>query len=91
MSESVWKKFFLAWPADMPRRGVLVTSFGDQISFAGFMTSEAFLLIERATPDAVGARSVVFAYDQVLALKITEVVKSKSFRAIGFEGEPPKG
>ncbi len=55
MTESVWKKFFLGWPADMPRRGILVTAFGDQIPFAGFMTSEALLLIERATPDAVGA------------------------------------
>jgi hypothetical protein len=55
------------------------------------MTSEAFLLVERTTPDALGARSVVFAYDQVVALKITEVLKPKSLRAIGFEGEPPKG
>ena len=91
MTESVWKKFFLGWPADMPRRGILVTSFGDQIPFAGFMTSEAFLLVERTTPDALGARSVVLAYDHVVALKITEVLKSKSLRAIGFEGEPPKG
>ncbi len=91
MIDNVWKKFFLNWPADMPRRGILVTSFGDQIPFAGFMTSEALLLIERATPDAVGARSLVFAYDQVVAVKITEVVKSKSLRALGFEGEPPKG
>ena len=91
MTESAWKKLFLSWPADMPRRGILVASFGDQIPFAGFMTSESFLLVERATPDAVGARSVVLAYGQILAVKITEVVKSKSLRAIGFEGEPPKG
>jgi hypothetical protein len=91
MTESVWKKFFLGWPADMPRRGILVASFGDQVPFAGFMTSEAFLLVERATPDAVGARLVVLPYDQILAVKITEVVKSKSLRAIGFEGEAPKG
>jgi hypothetical protein len=90
MTESIWKKFFLNWPADMPRRGILVTAFGDQIPFSGFLTSEAFLLVERTTPDAVGARSIVFAYDQVLAVKITDVVKPRSLRAIGFEGEPPR-
>ena len=90
MTESIWKKFFLNWPADMPRRGILVTAFGDQIPFSGFLTSEAFLLVERTTPDAVGARSIVFAYDQVLAVKITEVVKPRSLRAIGFADEPPR-
>ncbi|OHB66799.1 MAG: hypothetical protein A2V70_17680 [Planctomycetes bacterium RBG_13_63_9] len=81
-----WKDFFGNWPGDMPRRGVLVTSFDEQILFTGFLTSASFLLIERRAPDSVGGRMVMLPYDKISALKVTEVVKLKAFRAIGFEG-----
>ncbi|HEY4760706.1 MAG TPA: hypothetical protein VIH42_09010 [Thermoguttaceae bacterium] len=85
-----WKTFFLSWPVDLSRRGIVVTSFNEQISFSAFWTSEDFLLLERQTPDSQGARSVVVPYEQLLALKITDVVKAKHFKAIGFEGMPSK-
>ena len=90
-SSSGWKDFFRNWPARVPRRGVLVTSFDEQIPFDGFFTSETFLLIERRAPDSLGARMVVLGYDKVTALKITEVVKPKAFRSMGFEGSLPSG
>jgi hypothetical protein len=37
-------------------------------------------------PDSLGARSVVVPYNQILALKIVDVVKPKHFQAVGFEG-----
>jgi hypothetical protein len=85
-----WGDFFAHWPIDLPRRGILVTSFNEQISFSTFSTSANFLMLERQTPDAQGARSVVVPYDEVLALKIVDVVKPKHFRAAGFEVAPPK-
>ena len=69
----------------MPRRGVLVTSFGEQIPFASFATSPDLLLIERRAPDTVGARTVLMAYQEITAVKIIDVVKVKSFAALGFE------
>jgi hypothetical protein len=90
VSSSHWKDFFCKWPDVMPRRGVLVTSFGEQVPFAGFMTSETFLLVERQTPDTLGARMLVFAYEEIAALKIVEVVKPKLFSSLGFEGELPQ-
>ena len=75
----------------MARRGVLVTTFGEQIPFAGFSTSDAFLLVERPAPDTVGTRMLVLPYEQIAALKITEVIKPKVLRAAGFEGPPAKG
>jgi hypothetical protein len=65
---------------------MIVTSFNEQIIFSAFWTSENFLFIERQTPDPMGARSIVLPYDQILALKIVDVVKAKQFRAAGFEG-----
>ncbi|MGA2060840.1 MAG: hypothetical protein ABSG67_10195 [Thermoguttaceae bacterium] len=85
-----WGEFFLRWPADLPRRGILVTAFNEQISFSNFWTSGNFLLLERQTPDSLGARSVVVPYNQILALKIVDVVKAKQFKAVGFEGVSSK-
>ena len=81
-----WGEFFIHWPADLPRRGIIVTSFNEQISFSTFWTSGNFLYLERQTPDSLGARSVVVPYNQILALKIVDVVKAKQFKVAGFEG-----
>jgi hypothetical protein len=85
-----WGEFFTHWPIDLQRRGILVTSFNEQISFSTFFTSGNLLMLERQTPDAQGARSVVVPYDEILALKIVDVVKPKHFKAAGFEGAPSK-
>ena len=83
-SNTVWKHCFCNWPADVPRRGVLVTSYDDQIPFDGFFTSEHLLLVERRTPDTSGARQVLIAYQNIVAVKITDVVKVKAFLPLGF-------
>ena len=86
MQVPAWKGLFAAWPAELAPRGVLVTSFGEQIPFDGFLTGEQFLIIARTTPDTVGARQVVVPYENIAALKIVDVVKSKAFEAMGFKG-----
>jgi len=86
VSARSWKGFFCTWPAEIARQGLLVTSFGEQVPFSGFMTGETFLLIERKTPDPSGARAIVLPYDEVVALKITDVLKPKAYRSFGFEG-----
>jgi hypothetical protein len=85
-----WGEFFLRWPAELPRHGTVVTAFNEQISFSTFWTSGNFLMLERQTPDSQGTHSIVVPYDQILALKIVDVLKPKYVRAIGFEGTPPK-
>jgi hypothetical protein len=85
-----WKDFFRQWPADMPRRGVLIVAFGEQIPFSGFSPSEAFLLIERQSPDAVGGRTVVLSYDKILGLKFVDVVKAGALQSLGFHFPNPK-
>ena len=86
MPSERWRAFFQGWPAEMPRRGILVTTFDEQIPFSGFLTREDFLVLERQTPDSLGARTIVLAYDVVAGLKITEVVRAKTFQAVGFQG-----
>jgi hypothetical protein len=88
---SSWKTFFLNWSSDMPRRGVLVTTFNEQVPFSNFLTSETMLLLERSTPDSLGARMIVLTYDAVAAVKITDAIKAKALRDAGFSGPMPKG
>jgi hypothetical protein len=85
LAQNAWQLLFLNWPADMPRKGVLVTAF-DQVPFHEFMTHANFLLVQRRAPDTVGARDVLVPYDQITGLKLTEVVKTKSLKDMGFAG-----
>ncbi len=84
----VWRKCFGSWPAEVERRGVLVTSFDEQIPFESFAASPDMLLIERRSPDTLGARMVLIAYQDIRALKIVDVLKAKAFQALGFTIPP---
>lgn len=89
-AQSNWRDFFVRWPAEMNRRGILVTTFGEQIPFSGFWLNADLLLLERQTPDSLGARTILMPFDQISALKIVDVVKAKAFQSLGFEGPPQK-
>lgn len=84
---STWQRYFQNWPADVPPRGIVVTSFDEPVPFDGFMTSEAMVLLQRKTPDNAGARKVLIAYDDVLAIKFVDVVRGKAFESAGFAGK----
>lgn len=79
---------FQNWPAVLPRRGVLITTF-EQVPFHEFLTSDELLLVQRRTPDTQGARDIMVPYDQIVGLKITEVVRPKTYRDAGFVGGKP--
>lgn len=85
-----WRECFTNWPEKIGRRGVLVTSLGEQIPFNEFMTSESLLLIERTTPDTVGTRKLLVPYETIALLKIIDVVGTEQFFPLGFEGKSPK-
>lgn len=82
-----WRNLFENWPASMPRRGVIVTSFDPAIPFNGYLFSGGLLLVERDKPDANGTRKVVIPYSAILGLKITDVVELARYQAMGFH--PP--
>ncbi len=81
-----WKSLLAAWPHDAPRRGVFVVTFGEQIPFSGFIVGDGFLLVERQTPDTMGGRTLVIPYENISALKLTDVFKEKTLREFGFQG-----
>ena len=71
---AIWAQIFQKWPPKLPQRGVLVATFGEQIPFCGFLRTADALLLERQTPDAVGARKIILPFSQIASLKITDPV-----------------
>lgn len=82
---ATWRACFEAWPAGIPQRGVLVTTFDEQIPFGSFMVADDLLFIERRNPDTLGTRSVILPFTSVAALKIVDPIESRHFRALGFQ------
>lgn len=80
-----WRAVFENWPASVPRRGLLITTFNESIPFIGYLVAPGILLLERDRPDSAGARKVMIAFDAVAALKITDVVELDTFRELGFQ------
>jgi hypothetical protein len=82
-----WRDCFARWPDDLAKRGALVTKFDEQIIFSNFLYSDSLLLIERQSPDTLGARQVILSYDAISAVKIVDVVKLKALAKLGFESQ----
>lgn len=80
----VWRDFFCNWPADLPQRGVVVTSFNEQVPFVSFLMNEHMLMLERMAPDATGGRRMLLPFDFVVGVKITDPVKNEAFTQAGF-------
>ncbi len=79
-----WRHLFSGWPAGVPYRGVVVTSFDEQIPFEAFQFTESMLLLDRPTPDTLGARRIIVPFTNIAAVKITEVTQEKAFEPVGF-------
>ncbi len=86
-SAESWRNLFENWPATLPRRGLLVTSFDSGVPFVNYMIAGGLLLLERDKPDASNARKVIVGYDQILGMKITDVIELTKFQVLGFH--PP--
>lgn len=85
--QSSWHSLFASWPDSIPRQGLLVTTFQEQIPFVDFRISGDVLLVERDKPDSLGARRVMIAYEAIAAVKITSPLEMDRFQAMGFQ--PP--
>lgn len=80
-----WRALFENWPEAIPRDGILVTTYGESITFTNFLISGGILLVERDKPDVVGARKVMVAYGAIAALKIASPMELARFQVMGFQ------
>lgn len=87
--DNVWRQLFENWPPSIPRKGLVVTKFGENISFIKYMLSPGVVLLEREKPDTVGGRKVLLAYADIACVKIIDPLDLVLFQAMGFA--PPAG
>ncbi len=85
---TIWRQFFQNWPQGVPRSGVVVTTFGDQIAFVSYLSSNDLVILERRAPDAVGGRKVVLPYEKIDAVKFVDSIPSSTLEAAGFASGP---
>lgn len=81
---SSWRRLFEHWPPGVPCKGVVVTSYAEQIPFEAFQFTSELVLLDRPTPDTLGARRVILPYGNITAVKITSVTQDNAFQPIGF-------
>ncbi len=80
----IWRGFFMKWPTELKRTGVVITSFGEQVNFVEFLMGEHAILLERLAPDSVGGRKLVLPYANIQGVKITEPVNNDALLPFGF-------
>ena len=80
----IWRGFFMKWPSEMQRAGVVVTSFGEQVGFIEFLMGEHTVLLQRLAPDSVGGRKLILPYANIQGIKITEPVNNEALIPFGF-------
>lgn len=84
----IWRNLFAKWPTTMNRKGVVVTSYGEQIAFVQFLIGEHSVLLERLAPDAVGGRKVIVPYVKIDAVKTVDPVGNEALIPCGFLPPP---
>lgn len=84
-SQEHWRTVFESWPESIPRKGIVVTTQGESIPFIGYLLSEGILLLDRESPDSLGARKVLLPYGSIAALKITTPMELARFQVMGFQ------
>jgi hypothetical protein len=78
------QRVFAEWPSGIPRNGIMLTTFGESIPFVSYMIRGDLLLVERKTPDALGARRVIMRFESVAAVKILDAIEMPRFESMGF-------
>lgn len=79
-----WRNVFANWPQGFKRKGVLQPAFDENIVFVDFLISDDMLVLERSTPDNVGARRVMVPFADIAALKFVEPLKTDQFLKAGY-------
>ena len=81
---AIWHDVFANWPPQFRRKGVLIPSYGEAIPFSDFVMTQDLVVLERPTPDSVGARRVAVPFQLIEGLKYVEPLKTEQFLNNGF-------
>lgn len=82
--EQPWIEVLRSWPADIPRKGLAVTTFNETIEFCSFRLLGTILLLERDRPDSQNARRVMIELGSVAMIKVCDPIAIETFEKFGF-------
>jgi hypothetical protein len=83
-SAHYWQNVFMNWPSGLPKTGLLVTTFQETIGFREFQVLGGLLYLERDRPDSFGARKILFSFESISALKLTDTRDIAADVEMGF-------
>lgn len=78
-------QLFAGWPDAIPRRGSVITGFGETIPFTEFMLCGDLILFGRSTPDAQGVRRAIVKASDLVAVKFHDAIEMPRFISMGFQ------
>ncbi len=79
-----WKLLFQRWPNAIPKLGIVVTSVNESVVFCNFLVSDQNVLLERDRPDALGARTAIVPWEDIVTVKLTSPIEMSRFHEMGF-------
>jgi len=85
-SAAMWREFFTKWPANLPKRGLVVTSLNETNPFKSFLIKGELLLLERTNPDPLGSRYILLGFDAIHLVKVIDPLKEDVLTSAGFVG-----
>jgi len=85
LQRSDFHRILTEWPVSIQRKGIVMTSFGENVPFVDYMLSGNLVLIDRGVPDTAGARRVILAIDCIVGIKITDPIEMARFTTMGFQ------
>ena len=85
LQRSDFHRILTEWPVSIERKGIVLTSFGENVPFVDYMLSGQLVLLDRGVPDTSGARRVILSVDTIVGIKITDPIEMARFTAMGFQ------
>ena len=79
------QRIFAQWPSVIPRRGSIVTSFGETVPFVDYLMNGELLLLIRSQPDAQGTRRAIVSTSEIVSIKFQDAIDPERFTTMGFQ------
>jgi len=79
-----WKSLFANWPADLPRRGVILSTLNEIMPFTNFWLRDEMVMLERKNPDTSGARYILMNYAGIDSVRFIDPLSDQVIASAGF-------
>ncbi|MEO0531495.1 MAG: hypothetical protein AAF266_13110 [Planctomycetota bacterium] len=68
----------------------MISQLNESTVFKSFMLQGELVLLERISPDSVGARFVVLPFDEIASVRYTDQLPQEALESAGFVGKLAK-